>query len=94
MYQAQEIIIPLAAFAMVFGIVYLAITSTNRKELAMIEAGMNPNKSEKRHSKIRFGLLAIKNVGFNIAKTIIKERKDNGPYKNLQKNIAICIAKL
>ncbi|XOU95035.1 MAG: DNA polymerase III subunit alpha [Candidatus Kerfeldbacteria bacterium] len=34
--------------------------------------------------KIRFGLLAIKNVGFNIAKTIIRERKDNGPYKNLE----------
>jgi len=57
MYQAVEIIIPLGAFAMTFGIVYLAITSHNRKELAMIEAGMNPNKPEKRHSKIRTGLL-------------------------------------
>lgn len=53
-----EIIIPLGAFAMVFGIVYLAITSHNRKELAMIEAGMNPNqKKESGHSKIRTALL-------------------------------------
>jgi len=33
--------------------------------------------------RIRFGLLAIKNVGFNIVKTVIKERKENGPYKSL-----------
>ncbi len=57
MHQAEGIIVSLGAFSMVFGIVYLAITSHNRKELAMIEAGMNPNKPEKRHSKIRFGLL-------------------------------------
>lgn len=34
-------------------------------------------------SKIRFGLLAIKNVGDHIAKTIIEERVARGPYKNL-----------
>jgi DNA polymerase-3 subunit alpha len=34
--------------------------------------------------KIRFGLLAIKNVGTNIAKTIIQERKKNGIFKNLE----------
>lgn len=33
--------------------------------------------------KIRFGLLAIKNVGDHIAKTIIEERSSRGPYKNL-----------
>jgi len=34
--------------------------------------------------KIRFGLIAIKNVGQNIAKVIIQERKANGPYKSLE----------
>lgn len=34
--------------------------------------------------RIRFGLLAVKNVGENIVKTIIHERKENGPYKNLE----------
>jgi len=39
---------------------------------------------EEKKPRIRFGLLAIKNVGENIAKTIIKERKDNSVYKNLE----------
>jgi len=34
--------------------------------------------------RIRFGLQAIKNVGKNITKVIIHERKENGPYKNLE----------
>jgi len=34
--------------------------------------------------KIRFGLLAIKNVGENIVKAIVQERKKNGPYKSLE----------
>ena len=58
MYQAVEIIIPLGAFAMVFGIVYLGVTAMHRKEMAMIEAGMNPVKSQyKKHSRIRTALL-------------------------------------
>jgi DNA polymerase-3 subunit alpha len=32
---------------------------------------------------IRFGLKAIKNVGDNIAEVIIKERKENGPFKDI-----------
>lgn len=40
-------------------------------------------ESKQPEKKIRFGLLAIKNVGINIAKTIIRERKKNGTYKNL-----------
>ncbi|MBZ9569484.1 DNA polymerase III subunit alpha [Patescibacteria group bacterium] len=33
--------------------------------------------------KIRFGLLAIKNVGQNVVESIISERKAKGPYKSL-----------
>lgn len=33
--------------------------------------------------KIRFGLLAIKNVGDNIAGVIVKERKAGGPYRSV-----------
>lgn len=33
--------------------------------------------------KIRFGLIAIKNVGQNIVETIVKERKDKGPYTSI-----------
>lgn len=42
----------------------------------------NPNQSTM--GKIRFGLNAIKNVGHNIAKVIIKERKASGPYKSIE----------
>lgn len=35
-------------------------------------------------SRIRFGLLAIKNVGENVVQTIINERRENGKYKNLE----------
>jgi len=41
-------------------------------------------KTKMPEKKIRFGLLAIKNVGTNIAKTIIRERKENGAYKNIE----------
>jgi len=33
--------------------------------------------------RIRFGLSAIKNVGLNLTKTIIHERKQNGPFQSL-----------
>ena len=33
---------------------------------------------------IRFGLTAIKNVGEHLVETLIKERKDNGPYQSLE----------
>ncbi len=34
-------------------------------------------------SQIRFGLKAIKNVGDNVVRTIVEERKTNGPYKSI-----------
>ena len=34
-------------------------------------------------NKIRFGLLAIKNVGHNIVQTIVGERSDNGKYQSI-----------
>jgi len=35
-------------------------------------------------NKIRFGLLAIKNVGSNIVEAIVKERKENGKYNSIE----------
>ncbi len=34
-------------------------------------------------NKIRFGLLAIKNVGYNVVEVIVKERKNSGPYRSI-----------
>jgi DNA polymerase-3 subunit alpha len=41
------------------------------------------DKKESTH-KIRFGLLAIKNVGENIVKAIVQERKNKGQYASLE----------
>ena len=38
---------------------------------------------EKKEPTIRFGLMAIKNIGTNIVRKIIDERKKDGPYQNL-----------
>jgi len=38
---------------------------------------------DKESKKIRFGLSAVKNLGENIIREVIKERKANGPYKTL-----------
>ena len=35
-----------------------------------------------KNGAIRFGLLAVKNVGVNVVQNIIEERNKNGPYKN------------
>jgi len=36
-----------------------------------------------RQNKIRFGLLAIKNVGHNVVEAIVQERKTSGPYLSI-----------
>jgi hypothetical protein len=47
---------------MIFGIVYFAIITAHRKDIAMIEAGMNPEeeeRKEKSHNKLRGALLFV-----------------------------------
>ncbi|MFA5013270.1 MAG: DNA polymerase III subunit alpha [Candidatus Paceibacterota bacterium] len=48
-----------------------------------------PNKSQ-----IRFGLTAIKNVGYNIVELIIAERKKSGPFKTIHDFISRVDAKV
>jgi len=36
-----------------------------------------------KQNKIRFGLTAIKNVGYNVVSAIVKERKEKGPYQSV-----------
>ncbi|MBD3282438.1 MAG: DNA polymerase III subunit alpha [Candidatus Portnoybacteria bacterium] len=40
-------------------------------------------EKEKDRAAIRFGLAAIKNVGHNVVRAIVRERKKNGPYKSM-----------
>ena len=41
-------------------------------------------KQDKQSKKIRFGLAAVKNLGVNVIKEIIKERKENGHFVSLE----------
>ncbi|MDZ7798522.1 MAG: DNA polymerase III subunit alpha [Patescibacteria group bacterium] len=50
-------------------------------------------KTKKPTNRIRFGLPAIKNVGTNLVKNIIKERKESGTYKNLEDFLSRVVTK-
>jgi DNA polymerase-3 subunit alpha len=54
---------------------FTVVTSGTEKNLVA-------DRGEVSHT-IRFGLKAIKNIGAHIAEEIIKERKNNGPYKDM-----------
>ncbi|NUM25466.1 MAG: DNA polymerase III subunit alpha [Candidatus Buchananbacteria bacterium] len=41
-------------------------------------------RADKKSNKIRFGLSAVKNLGENIIREVIKERKGNGPFLTLE----------
>ncbi len=52
----------------------------------VVTSGTEENKAVSKNEEvqvIRFGLKAVKNVGEHIADAIIKERKANGPYKDI-----------
>ena len=61
---ATGILVPLGLFAMIFGIVYLGVTSRNRERMALIERGADPALFEtKKKAKIDYEML----TGFIIA---------------------------
>lgn len=73
--------------------VNIEINECNRMGLEVLPPDVNESfrdfavvksDDQKTKTKIRFGLSAIKNVGEHISKTIIQERKENGPYKSLE----------
>ena len=66
----EGILVPIAVFAMIFGIVYLVVTARNRERMAMIEKGADQKffESLKTNSKariLRFGLLLV-GVGLGV----------------------------
>ncbi|MFA5318274.1 MAG: DNA polymerase III subunit alpha [Patescibacteria group bacterium] len=54
-------------------------------DFTVVTSGTSTNKiaADNISKTIRFGLRAIKNVGAHITEVIIKERKNNGPYKDI-----------
>ncbi len=64
------ILVPLGCFAMVFGIVYLIVTSRNRERMALIERGADPALFETRKKAssggvMKFGLFLF-GIGLGI----------------------------
>jgi len=54
---ATGILVPLGLFAMIFGIVYLSVTSRNRERMALIERGADPTLFEARKRTGTSGVL-------------------------------------
>ncbi len=64
------IIVPLGSFAMIFGIVYMVVTSRNRERMALIERGADPTLFETKKkagnsSTMKIGLFLL-GIGLGI----------------------------
>jgi len=63
--ETLGVLIPFAFFALVFGVVYITVTTRNKERLAMIEKGVNPeifNSKPERdtgYGNFKFGLFLI-----------------------------------
>lgn len=60
----EEVLIPIAMFAMIFGVVYISVTSKHRQRMALIEKGMTPAdfvtaRPISRGLTLKFGLLMV-----------------------------------
>lgn len=48
-----EVLIPIALFALIFGCVYISVTSRHRQRMAMIDKGMDPGNLKDRDNGFR-----------------------------------------
>ena len=66
----------------------ILINECKRMKIEVLPPNINESLKNftvvKKKNKIRFGLLAIKNVGENIIDVIVKEVKSNGPFKTIE----------
>jgi len=59
-----QILVPIAVFTMIFGIVYVVVTARNRERMAMIEKGADPKFFESHKTRsgkgiLKWGLLLV-----------------------------------
>jgi len=59
----EEILIPIAMFAAIFGILYVFFTTRNKERLSMIEKGVDASmfltKKQNKGYTLKFGMLAV-----------------------------------
>jgi hypothetical protein len=79
-----EILVPIAVFTMIFGIVYVGVTARNRERMALIEKGADPKffESQKTTSGkgiLKWGLLLVGiGLGIFLAGICVSSGMDEG----------------
>lgn len=80
------LLVPLGAFAMIFGIVYMKVTARNRERLALIERGADPSlfetvKGRSSYGILKWGLFLVGiGLGFIIGDIVVKNGVMNEDY--------------
>lgn len=83
---AVEVIVPVALFAMIFGIVYLSVTASHRQRMAMIEKGISPADLLEKpdpYRSLKMGMVAM-GVGLGLLcgylfQTYVMQDADDNP---------------
>ena len=68
---ATGILVPLGLFAMIFGIVYLGVTTRNRERMALIERGADPTLFETRKRAYTGGSMKVGLFFFGIGVGVV-----------------------
>lgn len=79
-----EIVVPIAVFTMIFGIVYVVVTARNRERMAMIEKGADPKffeslKTSSKTRALKWGLVLVGvGIGLFLAGICVSAGMDEG----------------
>ena len=80
---SEDILVPIALFAAIFGIVYISVTAKHRQRMAMIDKGLTPADFMERADPFRslkVGMLAMGvGVGLLIGYLIQTTTQDDNP---------------
>jgi len=66
-----QILVPLGLFAMIFGIVYLGVTTRNRERMALIERGADPTLFETKKKANTSGSMKVGLFFFGIGVGVV-----------------------
>ncbi len=89
-----EVLVPIAVFAMTFGIVYIAIMSSHREKMSMLEKGINLKEYEleKRKNKdSRKGAMVLIAVGLGLFLGNIVQEMESFPASDVAIPAFICL---